>query len=218
MVLKSFPEVIKQEALNVRTVSATALLFRAFCKIQTVSASDTQAMITFIVNPPVAQGVPSAMDSSRKWVRVCRRLTQVRAQLPDPSLPSNGVDSIGRSILIGLQGTSFRVQTWRETSKVDCMPTHEKVDQLIQLLIAELKLVSFHAPTKGQAAQPPKKPRVNKLQEDANPPESQTGSPQIPPNSLRVRKVREVKERPQKEGLKGSHRPTRRSEDATSVL
>ena len=84
------------------------------------------------------------------------------------------------------------------TSKVDSM------------LIAELKLVSFHAPTKGQAAQPPKKPRVNKLQEDANPPESQTGSPQIPPNSLqrvRVRKVREVKERPQKEGLKGSHRP-----------
>ena len=117
MVLKSFPEVIEQEALNVRTVSATALLFRAFCKIQPGSASDTQAMITFIVNPPVAQDVPSAMDSSRKWVRVCRRLTQVRAQLPDPSLPSNGVDSIGRSILIGLQGTSFRVQTWREQAR-----------------------------------------------------------------------------------------------------
>ena len=179
MVLKSFPEVIKQEALNARTVSTTALLFRAFCKIQPGSAADKQAMITFIVNPPVAQDVPSALDSYRKWVRVCRRLTQVRAQLPDPSLRLNGVDSIGRSILIGLQGTSFRVQTWREQNKVDYMPTHEKVDQLTQLLIAELELASFHAPTEGKA-QPPKKPRVNKLQEDTSPPEPQTGSPPNP--------------------------------------
>ena len=42
MVLKAFPEAIKQEALNARTVSTTALLFRAFCKIQPGSALDNK--------------------------------------------------------------------------------------------------------------------------------------------------------------------------------
>ena len=176
MVLKAFPEAIKQEALNARTVSTTALLFRAFCKIQPGSALDKRAMITY-VSPPTAQEVISALESYRKWVRVCRRLTQVRAQLPDPSLRLNGVDAIGKTVLLALQGTSFRVQTWREQNKVDYLPTHEKVDQLVQLLIAELELTSSHAPVETPQPKAPKNPKLARV-EDPQPTE---GAPQGTP-------------------------------------
>ena len=77
LLMKAMPEVIRQDVLNHRSMSCTAVLFKALCKVQPGSAMDKSAMLSFIVNPPVATTVADALDSLQKWVRVSRRPVEI---------------------------------------------------------------------------------------------------------------------------------------------
>ena len=163
MLLKALPEGVKSDAIAARNVSAAALLFRALCRIQPGSASDKSSMLAFVVTPPTAQTSSQALESARKWQRVNRRLLEVRAQLPDPSLRLNGLDSIVKAVMTALPGPQFRVSAWREQNRIDYAPNHEKVDQLTQLYIAELELTTIHAPGTTESPQrPQKQPKLAK--------------------------------------------------------
>ena len=168
MLLKVLPDVIKQEAIATRSMSTTALLFRMLCKVQPGSAADKSSMITYIVTPATSNSPQAALEAYRKWIRVCRRLVEVRAQLPDPSLRLNGLDRIGQQVFMGIPGAQFRINTWREQHRMDYDPTHAKVDQLVLLLVAELELATAHAPGIESSQRPPKHPRVSKVEADAH--------------------------------------------------
>ena len=49
MLLKALPAEVKQDAITARTVSATALIFCALCRLQPGSAADKSSMLSFVV-------------------------------------------------------------------------------------------------------------------------------------------------------------------------
>ena len=163
LLLKAMPEAIRQDVLNHRAMSSTAVIFKALCKVQPGSAVDKSAMLAFIVNPPTAKSVTEALSSLQKWVRVSRRTVEVHAQLPDPSLQLAGLDKIVQATLPTMPAVLFRVNTHRESHRLDYNPTQRGVDQLALLLISELEWTTLHAPDLEPQSRPTKAPRLFSL-------------------------------------------------------
>ena len=175
MMLKAMPESIRQDVLNHRTMSCTAVLFKALCKVQPGSALDKSAMLSFIVNPPSAKTVSEALESLQKWIRVSRRTVEIHALLPDASLQLAGLDRIVQNIMPNLPAVLFRVNSHREAQRLDYNPTQSGVDQLAMLLISELEWSTLHSPGSENSPKPPKLPRVQRV--DFNEDEWDKGGP-----------------------------------------
>ena len=166
LLLAAIPEVVRQDVLNSRAMSCTAVMFKTFCKVQPGSALDKSTMLSYIVNPPTANSPQAALDSVRKWVRTCRRTVEIHAQLPDPSLQLAGVDKIMQGVLATVPQVAFRMNIFREQKRLDYQPSQVGVDELAQLLIGELELITLHAPG---TQRPPKQPRLNKAAAEEDP-------------------------------------------------
>ena len=159
LLLSAIPDVVRQDVLNSRAMSCTAVMFKTLCKVQPGSALDKSTMLSYIVNPPAASNTQNALDSIRKWIRTCRRTVEIHAQLPDPSLQLAGVDKIMQGILATIPQVAFRMNIFREQKRLDYQPSQEGVNELAQLLVGELELVTLHAP---DTQRPPKQPRLAK--------------------------------------------------------
>ena len=164
MMLKAMPETIRQDVLNHRTMSCTAVMFKALCKVQPGSALDKSAMLSFIVNPPTAKTVGEALESLQKWVRVSRRTVEIHALLPDASLQLAGLDRIVQAVMPTLPAVLFRVNSHREAQRLDYNPTQQGVDQLAMLLISELEWSTLHSPGVEVIPKPPKIPRIQNIE------------------------------------------------------
>ena len=163
LLLVALPESVRQDVLNSKSMSCTAVLFKTLCKVQPGSALDKSTMLSYIVNPPVASSPQAALDSIRKWVRTCRRTIEIHAKLPDPSLQLAGLDKISQGVMASMPAILFRVNIFREQRRLDYQPSQEGVDELAQLLLGELEMVTMHAPGNESSQRPPKHPRVAKV-------------------------------------------------------
>ena len=64
----------------------------------------------------------------------------------------------------------FRVNTHRESHRLDYNPTQGGVDQLALLLISELEWTTLHAPDLESQGRPPKAPKSFALDGGSDPP------------------------------------------------
>ena len=156
ILLVALPESVRQDVLNSKAMSCTAVIFKTLCK---VSALDMSTMLGCIVNPPVASTPQIALESNRKWVRTCRRTVEIHAKLPDPSLQLAGLDKISQNIMATMPAILFRMNIFREQRRLDCQPSQEGVDEFSQLLLGELEMVTLHARVES-GRRPPKHPRL----------------------------------------------------------
>ena len=129
ILLVALPESVRQDVLNSKAMSCTAVIFKTLCKVQPGSALDKSTMLSYIVNPPVATTPQTALESIRKWIRTCRITVEIHAKLPDPSLQLAGLDKISQSITVTMPAILFRVNIFREQSRLDYQPSQEGVDE-----------------------------------------------------------------------------------------
>ena len=125
LLLVALPESVRQDVLNSKAMSCTAVLLKTLCKVQPGSALDKSTMLSYIVNPPMASNPQAALESIRKWVRTCRRTVEIHAKLPDPSLQLAGLDKISQGVMASMPAILFRVNIFREQRRLDYQPSQE---------------------------------------------------------------------------------------------
>ena len=168
LLLQSLPADLQAEAVSVRGLASSALIFLVMSRYQPGGSSEKSMILSFLTQPHVdgQSNVLSHHAALRKWDRLYRRGKELGLQSPDPILLVRGLDSLGKIIHNKSPTAAFTVSTFRHKYQLDSAPSEASVLQYCQLLIAELETLSLSGPDhKHQRVaaltvdQPPKTPK-----------------------------------------------------------
>ena len=145
LILQAIPVELQTEAVSVRALSTTSLLFLIMSRYQP-GGSNEKAMILAYLTQPSVEGqisVGSNHAALRKWERLFRRCKELGLQAPDPTLLVRALDSLGKVIVNKSSHAAFRLSSFRHSYQLDVQPTEETVLHYCQLLTAELETLSL---------------------------------------------------------------------------
>ena len=162
LLLQALPADLQSEAVSVRGLASSALVFLVMSRYQPGGSSEKSMILSFLTQPYLEgqSNIASHHAALRKWDRLYRRGRELGLQSPDPILLVKGLDSLGRIIHSKSPTAAFTVSTFRHRYQLDSAPTETSVLQYCQLLTAELETLSLSGPDSKQQ-------RVAALQYDA---------------------------------------------------
>ena len=152
LLLQALPSDLQTEAVSVRGLGSSALLFLTMCRYQPGGSSEKSMILSFLTQP-VTEGSPGIVSNHaalRKWDRLFRRCRELGLQAPDPILLVRGLDTLSRVIHNKSSTAAFTLSTFRHKYQLDVTPTENTVLQYCQLLIAELENLSLGQEQKQQ--------------------------------------------------------------------
>ena len=141
LLLQALPSELQTEAVSVRGLSSSALLFLAMTRYQPGGSSEKSMILSYLTQPHVegSSSLSSNHAALRKWDRLFRRGRELRLQSPDPILLVRGLDTLGKIIHHKSPTSAFTVSTFRHRYQLDSTPTESTVMQYCQLLTAEIE-------------------------------------------------------------------------------
>ena len=141
LLLQALPPEMQSEAVSIRALSSSALLFLLMSRFQPGGGSEKSMILSFLTQPTVegSPGIVANHTALRKWERLYRRCKELGLQAPDPTLLVRALDSLARVINNKSPQAVFRLSTFRHTSHLDVVPNEGTVLQYAQLLVAELE-------------------------------------------------------------------------------
>ena len=138
MMVAAVPATLKQEALAARDLIVAGLLFRALKTFQPGGLHERAQTLATLTTVQPAKNVTACQEALRQWQRQLRRAEELQLALPDPLLMVHALTELTKTVTNGDKEMAFRVSTFRMNARVDTGPTMESVNDLLQLLIAEV--------------------------------------------------------------------------------
>ena len=161
MILKAFPESLKQECIAGGLMSSVQLLWRALVRYQPGGAQERQLLLGYLTGPPKAKSVEDAVQVLRRYSRWGIRSQALGITRPDPSLMLRGLESSVWPVISPHPEATFRLQILKVQLGLDHVPTWDKVSTYLRHLAAECELLAVGAA--AEAGGQNKKQRVNQL-------------------------------------------------------
>ena len=153
MLTKALPSSLYEQALSLRSVTCTCLLFLAMRMFQPGGLSERSELLKGLTGLPVCDTASGAVAALQKWFRHLERAKTMEISVPDSSLLLDGVDKCMKGVLQANPNLLFRIQAIRMQLQLDTTPTQEAVEEYTRTLLAEMELLSVSMPDAGNKRQ-----------------------------------------------------------------
>ena len=136
MLLKCIPEIIKQDLIASRTMTATGIMYRLWTIFQPGGSSERVSILRQLTEPKVTGSASDLLAGLRPWRRLMSRSIELNLALPDPII-LGGVLHRFAGALGKLGGTqvSYRVASVRQELAVDVRPVALLIEQYVEYLV-----------------------------------------------------------------------------------
>ena len=162
LLMAALPEMLREEVVSAKAVSAVGILSRAMLLYQPGGLGDRGAILQALESPVQSSTVSMAIVQLRKWIRWKRRALEMNASIPDSSILMRGLSRLMKK-LVTLYPDNFRLSLVRNALLVDtAVPTFESVTKYSEHFLAELEQLGQHAKRNESADVQPK---LKKLEE-----------------------------------------------------
>ena len=151
LVLQALPEEMQSEAVSIRALSCTALVFLVLCRYQPGGGSERATILSFLTMPST-EGTPNLANchsALKKWQKLHRRCCELSLQTPDPMLLVKALDHLAKP-LANKSGSSFRISTFKHNQNIDVNPSESGVMQYAELILSEFEHNLISQPEKMQ--------------------------------------------------------------------
>ena len=146
MLTKALPTALYEQALSVRCVSCTCMLFLTMRMYQPGGLTARSELLKGLTGLAACDTAATAAATLQKWFRHLERARTMEISVPDSSLLLDSVDKCMRGILQANPNLQFRVQNIRMHLQLDTAPTLETVEEYTRTLLAEMELLSVSIP------------------------------------------------------------------------
>ena len=126
MILKAFPESLKQECIAGGLMSSVQLIWRALVRYQPGGAQERQLLLGYLTGPPKAKSVQDAVQLLRRYSRWGIRSQALGITRPDPSLMLRGLESSVWPVISPHQEATFRLQILKVQLGLDHVPRDDE--------------------------------------------------------------------------------------------
>ena len=138
MLLQAVPEVVKDELVASRRLTAFGILTHLYLTYCPGGVLERQTLLRSLEEPAEVPSLSEAPAALRRWLRWRQRATEIGASMPDATLLMKGINRMMRKVLEGHKELQFRVSLARNTLRVDVAPTQVTVTQFATHLLAEV--------------------------------------------------------------------------------
>ena len=107
-------------------------------KYQPWSRKEREVILNLIGFPEAGWSEEKALTNLRLWKRKIERAKELEAIIPDPTVRLAALDQITEKALIKDTRRKFRINSARETLKVDVQTTYESVEKIATIIEGEL--------------------------------------------------------------------------------
>ena len=153
MLTKALPAALYEQALSVRCVSCTCMLFLTMRMYQPGGLTERSELLRGLTGLTSCDTATTAVATLQKWFRHLERARTMEISVPDSSLLLDSVDKCMRSLLQANPNLQFRVQNIRMHLQLDTAPTLDTVEEYTRTLLAEMELLSVSAPDSSSKRQ-----------------------------------------------------------------
>ena len=157
MLLKSIPDVAKQEIIASRSMTTVGILFRLMVLYQPGGLRERTLLLSFLHQPGMASSPEHGVGLLRKWHRWVARAQAMNASLPDAALLMAGIDQLAAQVLQTHPNVAFRLNLVRTDHRLDHTPVFDSVVAYARALQSELEQAAI-SPSSAETF--PKKPRI----------------------------------------------------------
>ena len=157
MLLKSIPDVAKQEIIASRSMTTVGILFRLMVLFQPGGLRERTLLLSFLHQPGTASSPEHGVGLLRRWHRWIARAQAMNAALPDAALLMSGIDQLAALVLQTHPNVAFRLNLVRTEHRLDHVPVFDAVVAYARALQSELEQAAI-APSSAETS--PKKPRL----------------------------------------------------------
>ena len=142
MLMSALPQVVREEVVSTRSVSAMGILTKILVIYQPGGLAEKSLILSSLEAPREEQTIQGAVQSLRKWIRWRRRATDVQVFIPDPTVLMKGLSRLTKKVMASNPELAFRVSLARNTLQVDSIPTHQSVAKIADHILAEMEQVA----------------------------------------------------------------------------
>ena len=153
MLAKALPSALYEQALSVRSVTCTCLLFFAMRMYQPGGLTERSELLKGLTGLQVCDTAGAAVHTLQRWFRHLERARSTEISVPDSSLLLEGVDRCMKNLLIANPTLQFRVHSVRMDLQLDTSPNLDSVEQFTRTLLAEMELLAVSLPDSGSKRQ-----------------------------------------------------------------
>ena len=143
MLLKSLPELLREEVIASRNMSTINVSFKVYCLYPPGGLKERGMLLSYLTNPGQATSSSDAVSRLRKWFRWFDRTVQMGATLPDVSLLTHGLDQMCQQLLATMPHVMFRMNIVRTQCAIDHNPTLQGLSTVARALQAELETAAI---------------------------------------------------------------------------
>ena len=146
-----------------RQLGSAQIISKVLKTYQPDALGERQNTLQALTATQTASSSADASASLRLWERHYGRAGELGATLPDPTLMTGALDKIMSKLLQTNPQPTFRLNAFRMQAKADTSPSIETVQQLHQMLLAEVALGLGNC--SDQSTKSPRTPAVKALQD-----------------------------------------------------
>jgi len=138
MILNALPKEMVTEAIQKRHKDPIQVMLLIMIKYQPGSRKEREVILNQIGYPEVGWTEEKALMNLRLWKRKIERAKELEVIIPDPTELLAALDQITEKALIKDTIRKFRIDSARETLKVDMQTTYESVEKIATIIEGEL--------------------------------------------------------------------------------
>ena len=137
LLLQAVPEVIRSEAVAVRKLSASHLLFTLFVRFQPGGQSERMNLIRYLTDLKTSGTMAEVASNLRQWRRWWNRAQELAVMLPDPVILAGVLTKTSDYIAKTGAQAAYRLAVCRQQLNIDTRPTTDAIKTFAELLQAE---------------------------------------------------------------------------------
>ena len=139
LLLGALPASLKQDLIASRNLTSGRILFKVFQTYQPGGASERATTLRELSVEQAVATPKEAVERLRTWRRHQQRAEELRVTLPDSTLLVKSLSTLVATVLASAPQASFRINTYRMTSRIDINPNAAVLQEYYNLLLAEME-------------------------------------------------------------------------------
>ena len=139
LLLAALPASLKQDLIASRNLTSGKILFKVFQTYQPGGASERATTLRELSMEQAVATPKEAVERLRTWRRHQQRAEELRVTLPDSTLLVKSLSTLVATVLASAPQASFRINTYRMTSRIDINPNAAVLQEYYNLLLAEME-------------------------------------------------------------------------------
>ena len=139
LLLAALPASLKQDLIASRNLTSGKILFKVFQTYQPGGASERATTLRELSVEQAVATPKEAVERLRTWRRHQQRAEELRVTLPDSTLLVKSLSTLVATVLASAPQASFRINTYRMTSRIDINPNAAVLQEYYNLLLAEME-------------------------------------------------------------------------------